>query len=225
VALTSNFQKPNNCKAIIKVMLIDDHALVRAGIGEIFKRTSNIRVLDECDNGLDAQSRIVLAKPDVILVDIEMPNMNGIEFTAWAKKNHPSIKVILLSSYDEDAYVLAGLKAGANGYVLKNTSPANLIRSVNDVYLNRESFDPSITKKVVSLITARENPHDDALSKREIQILNLVSQGQTNVGIGNALHISSRTVQGHLSKVFSKLGVATRASAVSKAVSLKYIEV
>lgn len=211
-------------KATIRVVLIDDHPLVRVGIKNFFDRTEHIKVVGESDNGLDAMAVVHEERPDVVLVDIEMPKMGGIDFTLWLRKTYPVTKIIILSSYDDDVYILATLKAGANGYLLKNSSPQDLIQTVENVVANRSALDPGITKKIVNLVTEHSGPHSDQYpSKRELEILHHVAQGKTNVEIGKVLHISSRTVQGHLSKIFSKLDVDTRTEAVTKAVSLKLI--
>jgi DNA-binding NarL/FixJ family response regulator len=211
-------------KAVIRAVLIDDHPLVRAGIKNFFDRTAHIQVVGESDNGLDAIDIVHETQPDIVLVDIEMPKMGGIDFTIWLRKNYPKIKIIILSSYDDDAYIVATLKAGANGYLLKNSPPQDLIQTVENVVANKSALDPGITHKIVSLVTESSGPYSDQHpSRRELEILQYVAQGKTNIEIGKALHISSRTVQGHLSKVFSKLDVYSRTEAVTKAATLKLL--
>lgn len=212
----------------IRAVLIDDHPLVRAGIRNFIDRTKHIEVVGESDNGLDAMPVIQEHQPDVALVDIEMPKMGGIDFTLWLRQNFPKIKVIILSSYDDEAYILATLRAGANGYLLKNSPPTDLIRTIEDVVANRSSLDPGITEKIVHLVTEPQaSPAaapEQTPSKRELEILHLVAKGHTNNEIGEHLHISSRTVQGHLSKIYSKLNVDTRTEAVTKAASMKLLD-
>src|SRR4051812_22896263 len=140
-------------KVSIRAVLIDDHPLVRAGIKNFFDRTTHISVVGESDNGLDAIDVIHETRPDIVLVDIEMPKMGGIDFTIWLRKNYPLIKVIILSSYDDDAYIVATLKAGANGYLLKNSPPHDLIQTVENVVANKSALDPGITNKIVNLVT------------------------------------------------------------------------
>jgi DNA-binding NarL/FixJ family response regulator len=208
---------------IITVVLIDDHPLVRAGIKNFFDRTPHIKVIGESDNGMEAIAVIQQQQPDVVLVDIEMPRMNGIDLTLWLREHQPDVKIIILSSYDEDAYILATLKAGANGYLLKNSSPQDIVRTVENVVNNRSMLDPGITQKIVNLVTDNGGAHSEQPSRRELEILQYVAQGKTNIEIGKILHISSRTVQGHLSKIFAKLHVETRTEAVTKAVSMKLL--
>ena len=206
---------------VINTVLVDDHPLIRGGIKDFFSRTENINVIGESDNGLIAQKVISSLSPRVVLVDIEMPEMGGIEFTSWAKSNHPDIKIVILSTYDDEAYVLSTLKAGADGYVLKNSSPATLVHVINEVNMDKTALDPAVTRCVVSFANEPKviESNLDRPSKREIQILKLVAEGKKNKEIGNHLCISSRTVQGHLRNLFSKLKVCSRTEAVSKALS------
>lgn len=212
----------------IRAVLIDDHPLVRAGIRNFIDRVQHIEVVGESDNGHDAMPVVQELNPDVVLVDIEMPVMGGIDFTIWLHQNYPHIKIIILSSYDDDAYILATLRAGANGYLLKNSPPQHIVRTIEEVVADRSSFDPGITEKIVHLVTESQQPPthspEHLPSKRELEILYLVAKGHTNNEIGERLHISSRTVQGHLSKTFSKLDVNTRTEAVTKAASLKLLD-
>ncbi|TQV79439.1 response regulator transcription factor [Exilibacterium tricleocarpae] len=213
--------------SIIRVVLIDDHPLIRAGIRNIIERAEHIKVVGESDNGYDAIPVVIDLKPDVVLVDIEMPVMGGIDFSVWLHQNHPHIKIIILSSYDDDAYIRATLRAGANGYLLKNSTPKQIIHTIEEVVADHSSFDPDITEKIVHLLTSPNKPGnspEQLPSKRELEILALVAKGYTNNDIGKKLHISSRTVQGHLSKAFSKLEVNTRTEAVTKAASLKLLD-
>lgn len=225
--LENSSDTKNHSGSVIRAVLIDDHPLVRAGIRNFIERVQHIEVVGESDNGHAAIPVIQELLPDVVLVDIEMPVMGGIDFTVWLRQNHPQIKVIILSSYDDEAYILATLRAGANGYMLKNSPPQDIIRTIEDVVANRSSLDPGITEKIVHLVTEPQHPApspEHVPSKRELEILYLVAKGYTNIEIGEHLHISSRTVQGHLSKTFSKLDVTSRTEAVTKAASLKLLD-
>lgn len=202
---------------IIKIILVDDHSLVRAGIREFLSKASHIQVVAEAGNGVEAQELIQQHEPDMVLVDIELPDINGIDLAFWIRKHFAQMKIIILSSYDDDDYVMSALKAGANGYSLKNTSPAKLIESVNAVYANQSSLDPAIATKVMNFATGTNvTAQQDQLSSRELEVLTLAAQGKTNKEIGETLFISGRTVQGHLSKIFTKLNVETRTEAVVK---------
>ena len=214
-------------RSTIRAVLVDDHPLVRAGIRNFIERVQHIEVVGESDNGQEAMPVIKDLNPDVVLVDIEMPVMGGIDFSIWLHQHYPHIKIIILSSYDDDAYIRATLCAGANGYLLKNSPPKQIIHTIEEVVADHSSFDPGITDKIVHLVTEPQlsaTPSEHLPSKRELEILELVAKGHTNIEIGKQLHISSRTVQGHLSKVFNKLDVNSRTEAVTKAVSLKLLD-
>lgn len=207
----------------ISVVLVDDHDLVRAGTRQYLERAQSIEVVGEADDGLVAQQIIQDQKPLVAIVDIEMPNQGGIDLTRWVTKTVPDTHVIVLSAYDDDPYIMAALEAGAKGYVLKNTSPAKLINAVETVAGGGSALDASITTKVMGLLMNSrkdEGVNSAELSDRELEVLQLTAKGQTNREIGVQLHISNRTVQGHLRKIFSKLDVNSRTEAVTKAISL-----
>lgn len=210
----------------IDIVLIDDHSLVRAGIREFLSRSPDIKVLAEAATGEEAKELIERLQPTLILIDIELPDINGIDIARWVREKFKAIKIIILSCHDDDEYVLSALQAGANGYVLKNTSPQKLIDAIKSVNNNQSSLDPSIATKVMSLATGNFFPPlEEQLSPRELQILNLVALGKTNKEIGKELFISSRTVQGHLSKIFVKLNVETRTEAVVKSASTGLIKI
>ena len=207
----------------ISVVLVDDHDLVRAGTRQYLERAASIEVIGEADDGLVGQRVILELRPNVAVVDIEMPNQGGIELTRWITKSVPETRVIMLSAYDDDPYIMAALEAGAKGYVLKNTSPVKLIHAVETVAQGGSALDAAITTKVMGLLMdSRKDDGDNSadLSDRELEVLTLTAKGQTNKEIGLQLHISSRTVQGHLRKIFSKLDVNSRTEAVTKAISL-----
>jgi DNA-binding NarL/FixJ family response regulator len=208
----------------IRVLLADDHAIVRAGIRQFLERAGDIQVIAEADDGEMAQDLICRHQPDVAVLDIQMPKASGIEVTRWVRANYPSVGVLILTAYDDDPYVLAVLQAGANGYVLKTASPADLIQAVRDVYSGKSVLDPSITQK---LLTQLSRPQDafqvDQLTEREMEVLALAAKGFTNKAIGVQLGISDRTVQGHLAHIFNKLQASSRTEAVMRAVSLGWI--
>jgi DNA-binding NarL/FixJ family response regulator len=208
----------------IRVLLADDHAIVRAGIRQFLERAGDIQIIAEADDGEIAQDLIRQHQPDVAVLDIQMPKASGIEVTRWVRANYPSVGVLILTAYDDDPYVLAVLQAGANGYVLKTASPADLIQAVRDVYSGKSVLDPSITQK---LLTQLSRPQDafqvDQLTEREMEVLALAAKGFTNKAIGVQLGISDRTVQGHLAHIFNKLQASSRTEAVMRAVSLGWI--
>ncbi len=211
----------------IKVLLVDDHEMVRAGIRQFLERSDKIEVVGEADDGLAAQDMIESQQPDVVLVDIKMPNMGGIELTRWIRERYDTMKILMLSAYDDDPYVMTAIQAGANGYALKNTSPVKLIDAVDAVYAGQSSLDPAIATKVMQYMMGGGDASQDSmatLSDREKEVLRHVASGLTNIEIGTLLNISPRTVQGHLAKIFNKLDVVSRTEAVTKAISMNLIQ-
>jgi two-component system, NarL family, response regulator LiaR len=208
----------------IRVLLADDHAIVRAGIRQFLERAGDIQVIAEADDGEMAQDLIRAHKPDVSVLDIQMPKASGIEVTRWVRANFPKVGVLILTAYDDDPYVLAVLQAGANGYVLKTASPADLIQAVRDVYIGKSVLDPSITQKLVAQLShPKEALQVEQLTEREMEVLALAAKGYTNKAIGVQLGISDRTVQGHLAHIFNKLQAGSRTEAVMRAVSMGWI--
>jgi DNA-binding NarL/FixJ family response regulator len=208
----------------IRVLLADDHAIVRAGIRQFLERAENIQVIAEADDGEMAQDMIQLHQPDVAVLDIQMPKGSGIEVTRWVRVNYPKVGVLILTAFDDDPYVLAVLQAGANGYVLKTASPADLIQAVRDVYAGKSVLDAAITQKLLAQLShPREVLQVEQLTEREMEVLALAAKGYTNKAIGVQLSISDRTVQGHLAHIFNKLQASSRTEAVMRAVSLGWI--
>ena len=204
----------------IRVLLADDHAVVRAGIRQFLDHAPDISVVAEADDGAMAQSLIAAEKPDVAVLDIQMPEATGIEVTRWVRASHPEVGVLVLTAYDDDPYVMAVLEAGANGYVLKTASPPEIIQAVRDVHEGKSALDPAVARKLMNqLASQRSQPQVEPLTERELEVLALVAQGYTNKAIGLHLGISDRTVQGHLAKVYGKLDVNSRTEAVMRAVA------
>ncbi len=205
----------------ITVLLADDHQVVRAGIRQFLEQDPEIEVIAEADDGEMAKTLIQQLHPQVVVLDIQMPKTNGIEVTQWVRKNHRETGILVLTAYDDDPYVMAVLQAGANGYVLKTAAPEEIIRAIHSVYEGKSVLDPEITHKVMShLFTSQTMRTIEKLTLREMDVLKLTARGYTNKGIGAQLHISDRTVQGHLAHIFEKLQASSRTEAVMRAVSL-----
>ncbi len=208
----------------IRVLLADDHAIVRAGIRQFLERAGDIQVIAEADDGEMAQEMIRLHQPDVAVLDIQMPKGSGIEVTRWVRANHPKVGVLILTAFDDDPFVLAVLQAGANGYVLKTASPADLIQAVRDVNAGKSVLDAAITQKLLAQLShPKEILQTEQLTERELEVLSLAAKGYTNKAIGVQLGISDRTVQGHLAHIFDKLQAGSRTEAVMRAVALGWI--
>jgi DNA-binding NarL/FixJ family response regulator len=204
----------------IRVILADDHTVVRAGIRQILEHAGDIAVVAEAENGESAQSLVDQLRPDVAVLDIQMPKVSGIEATRWIRSNVKEVGVLILTAYDDDPYVKAVLQAGANGYVLKTASPEELIQAVRDVNDGKSALDASIAKK---LLQEQKATFVEALTERELEVLAMAARGYTNKAIGIQLNISDRTVQGHMAHIFNKLQANSRTEAVMRAVSLGWI--
>jgi DNA-binding NarL/FixJ family response regulator len=212
---------------MIQVILADDHAVVRAGIRQFLEHAPDIHVVAEADDGEMACSLIAQHKPDVAVLDIQMPQASGIEVTRWIRANYREIGVLVLTAYDDDPYVMAVLQAGANGYVLKTASPAEIVQAVRDVNEGKSALDPVIAQKLMRHVSGQrpsQKVEYEALTDRELEVLTLTGKGYTNKAIGIQLGISDRTVQGHLAKTYSKLQAGSRTEAVMRAVSLGLID-
>ena len=211
-------------KKSIKVILADDHAVVRAGIRQFLEQSDHIEVIAEAEDGEAAQELVAKHSPDVVVLDVQMPKMTGIQVAEWVHREYPAIGILILTAYDEDPFIQAAIQAGANGYVLKTSSPTEIIRAVMDVNEGKSVLDYTLTKR---LLTKIKNPQEELqvekLSPREIEVLVLVSKGLTNKAIGVKLAISNRTVQGHIAHIFRKLTVSSRTEAVMVAISRGWI--
>lgn len=198
--------------------------MVRAGIRELLEGAGDLQVVAEAGDGEEALSLIQKHKPDVAVLDIQMPKASGIEVTHWVRAHLPEVGVLILTAYDDDPYVMAVLQAGANGYVLKTAAAEDLIQAVRDVHEGKSALDLAITRKLMSnLFRKPEKAVVESLTEREMDVLRLAAKGFTNKAIGLQLSISDRTVQGHLAHIFAKLQATSRTEAVMRAVSLGWI--
>ncbi|MEJ2556833.1 MAG: response regulator transcription factor [Anaerolineae bacterium] len=211
----------------IRVVLADDHAVVRKGIHDFLEEADDIQVVAEATTGTEAVTVTLEQQPDVTVLDIQMPEMSGVEAARQIKAQAPEVQVLVLTAYDDDPYIFAMLQAGASGYVLKNASSEELVRAVRAVARGESALDPTVTAKVMSQLAGGKPPGAQAvvegLTQRELEVLRLAAKGQTNRAIGRELGISDRTVQGHLANIFGKLGVSTRTEAVLLALKQGWI--
>lgn len=208
----------------IRLVLADDHAIVRAGIRQFLDLEKDFEVVAEADDGDQAKLLIEQFKPDVAILDIQMPKASGIEVTRHIRSNRWPVGVLVLTAYEEDPYISAVLKSGANGYILKTARPQEIIQAVRDVYQGKSVLDKAIVSKVMSYLSTPAGPSLTInLSDREMEVLTLAAKGKTNKAIANQLSISDRTVQGHFARIFEKMQASSRSEAVMKAVSMGLI--
>jgi DNA-binding NarL/FixJ family response regulator len=213
-------------KRPIQLVLADDHAVVRKGIREFLEEDPTIRVIAEASDGEEAVALIAREQPDVAVLDIQMPRLNGLEATREVKKNFPGVRVLVVTAYDDDPYIFAALQAGADGYLLKTASSDEIIQAVHAIANGETALSPAVAKKLVQRATGSVTMLDDsieALTDRELEVLQLAGKGLGNKQIGAELSISDRTVQGHLANIYAKLHVSTRTEAVLFAVREKWI--
>lgn len=206
----------------IRILLADDHALVREGTRELLEREDDLTVVAEASDGEEAVRMVATYEPDVALMDVAMPKLNGISATRSIKSIAPSTAVLVLSAYDDDQYVFALLEAGAAGYLLKNVRGRDLVEAVRSVHAGESVLHPVIARKVIDHFSqAGEDTSEAAgvetLTDRELEVLKLASTGMTNKDISERLCLSIRTVQAHLSTIFGKMGVGSRTEAVVQA--------
>ncbi len=216
----------SNPQKHIRVVLADDHAVVRKGIREFLEEDKAIRVVAEASDGAEAVAAIARDQPDVAVLDLQMPRLNGLDVTRRVKKEFPNTRVLILTAYDDDPYIFAALQSGASGYLLKTSSSDEIVRAVHAIAAGESALSPGVARKLVQRAAGAAPSRAETvepLSDRELEVLGLAAKGLSNKQIGVTLSISDRTVQGHLASIYAKTHVQTRTEAVLFALREKWI--
>jgi NarL family two-component system response regulator LiaR len=203
-------------EAPIRVLVVEDHRIVREGIRSLMEDIEDIQIIGEASNGQEGVDLADRLKPDVVLMDLMMPRMGGLEATRLITGEHPDIHVLVLTSFIADDKVFPAIKAGARGYLLKDTGSKELIEAIRKIYSGEPSLAPEIAQKVLTEIRqppTGEQLTPDPLTERELQVLKLVAQGKSNNQIASELGISLHTVRTHVNRILSKLHLANRVQA------------
>jgi two-component system, NarL family, response regulator LiaR len=199
----------------IRILIADDHAIVRKGLHTLIASEPNMVLVGEAADGIEVVLKARALHPDVILLDLLMPRQDGLAAICQIKQENPAARILVLTSFSEDEMLFPAIKAGALGYLLKDSSPDQLLQAIRDVYDGKSSLDPAVAVKLVREINRSTNLplNADPLSEREIEVLKLVAQGCTNQEIAGVLVISDRTVGNHINSILSKLHLANRTQA------------
>ncbi len=209
-----------------RVVIVDDQTLFRTGLARLLDEDPRVEVVGQAKDGADLIDRVASLNPDVILMDLKMPNIDGVEATRRIVAEHPEIKVLILSTFDADSYVLQALRAGASGYVLKDSQPDAIVSSILAIMSGERVMANAVANRVLDLLTGTATPKQfyDGLTAREIEILKLLANGLANKQIARSLAISEKTVRNHVSHMYEKLQIYDRSQAVLYAVRKGLVE-
>ena len=212
---------------VARVLVVDDQTLFRTGLTSLLSEDERVEVVGQAVDGADAVKQAAKVKPDVVLMDIKMPNIDGIEATRQITEMAPGTKVLILTTFETDSQVIQALKAGASGYVLKDSSAAAIISSIVAVMSGERVMASAVANRVLEMLTGTATPKEfyDGLTNREIEILKLLANGMANKQIAYRLKISEKTVRNHVSNMYEKLGIYDRSQAVLYAVKKGLVEV
>ena len=204
----------------IKILIADDHPVVREGLSAMLDKEQDIQVVGEAENGVEAVSKAKALKPDIVLMDLRMPQLDGVEAMRQIRTENPGIKFIVLTTYDNDEYIFKGIEAGARAYLLKDAPREELFKAIRAVYRGESLIQPAVAGKVLDRFAelSRQAQVPEALSEREIEALKLMAKGAANKEIAAELFISESTVKSHIASIFQKLEVNDRTEAVTQAI-------
>ncbi|WP_026583911.1 response regulator [Bacillus sp. J33] len=205
----------------IRVLIADDHHVVRRGLVFFLKTQPEIEIIGEAKNGREAVEWIESKQPDVVLMDLDMPEMNGIEATRKIKEKHPNVKIMILTSFSDQDHVIPAIEAGASGYQLKDVEPDVLVQAIIQLMKGENQLHPKATSHLLSHLTNKNSTQRkplDELTKRELEVLREIAKGKSNKEIASSLYITEKTVKTHVSNLLSKLELADRTQAALFAV-------
>lgn len=208
-----------------RVLLADDHRMFRQGLREMIERKTDFEVVGESGTGREALAMVETLRPDIVLLDIQMPELNGVAVAQQLARTHPEVKIIMLTMYREDQHLVDAIQAGARGYLLKDADADELIAVLTRVQHGESAIDPALTTRVFDAIRrlSARDAQIEALTEREREILQLVAAGHDNKTIAARLHLSEKTVGNRLSEIFQKLGVSNRTQAALVAIQRQLI--
>src|SRR5207248_58831 len=212
---------------VARVLIADDQTLFRSGLAGLLNEDKRVTVVGQAADGAEAVKQAAALKPDVVLMDVKMPNLDGVEATRQIAAEHPEMKILILTTFDADTFVLQALRAGASGYVLKDSQPQAIVSSILAVLSGERVMASAVANRVLDMLTGTTTPKEfyDGLTAREIEILRLLASGMANKQIAYRLKISEKTVRNHVSNMYAKLEIYDRAQAVLYAVRKGLVEV
>ena len=201
----------------MKIVICDDQAIVRDGLEMLLKLEPDIEVVGTAEDGAAAVDMVARKTPDLVLMDLKMPIMNGVEATRQIRTKYPEVKVLVLTTYDEDQWVFDAIKAGASGYLLKDTPRGEVVKAIRGTVTGKTFLDPSVAGKVLEQASSQQTQPTtmitDKLTEREVEVLRLIAKGLSNSDIAGRLFLSEGTVRNHVSAILAKLGVSDRTQA------------
>lgn len=210
----------------IKILIVDDHPVVREGIASMLKKQPDFKIVGEACNGLEAVEKARELFPDVVLMDLRMPELDGVEAIKRIKEEKPEVKFIILTTYSDDEYIFKGIAAGARAYLLKDAPRDELFKAIRAVSRGESLIQPIVASRVLDKLAelSRKTPSAETLSEREVEVLRLMASGESNKDIADKLSITQSTVKTHITSIFQKLNVTTRTEAVTTALKRGIIQ-
>lgn len=215
---------------MIRVLICDDQAIARHGLQMILSTAPDLQIVGQAQDGQEAVDLVAQQQPDLVLMDLKMPRMNGVQATRLIRQRFPAVQVLVLTTYDADEWVFDAVRAGANGYLLKDTPPNQLLAAIRNTVEGKTPVDPSVAGKLFTSFAKQPTPPTttklvEALSDREIEVLRLMAEGLTNAEIGTQIHLSEGTIRNYISTILDKLQVKDRTQAVVTAIRYGLIQV